>query len=104
MRETEKASRTHLFAAKAYVALGDRDKASELALLAYEWAWADGPPFCHWYYLQQCRRLLETLGMPEPELLPFDPENVEPIPYEAEIRAVIEKLKAEKEKRDEEEE
>ena len=31
----------------------------------------------------------------EPELPPFDPAKVEPIPYEDEIRAFIEELKAE---------
>jgi len=39
------------------------------------------------------------LGEPEPQLPPFDPSKVKPVPYEAEIRAAITRLKAEKETR-----
>ena len=42
---------------------------------------------------------MQQLGEPEPTLPPFDPTKVEPIPYEAEIRAAIAKLNAEKAKR-----
>jgi tetratricopeptide (TPR) repeat protein len=92
-----------LFAAEAWLVLGDRNQARESIRQAYRSAWADGPPYIHWYYLKQCRELMAELGEPEPQLPPFDPDKVEPIPYEAEIRAVIERLKAEraKEKADE---
>jgi tetratricopeptide (TPR) repeat protein len=87
-----------LFAAQAWLALGDHAQARALALQAYSLAWADGPPYIHHYYLNRCRELLARLGEPEPQLPPFDPAKVEPIPFEAEIRAVIKKLKAKRSK------
>jgi tetratricopeptide (TPR) repeat protein len=92
-----------LFAAETRLALGDRGQAREFARQAYSVAWADGPPYIHRYYLKRCRELMAELGEPEPQLPPFDPNKVEPVPYEAEIRVVIERLTAEraKEKADE---
>jgi len=84
-------------AAEIYSQLGDKEKAKEFGLRAYKWAWADGPPHIHWWELERSKRLLAQLGVPEPKLPPFDPSKVEPIPFEAEIRAAIEKLKGEKE-------
>ena len=49
-----------------------------------------------WWELERCRAVLAALGEPEPELPPFDPAKVEPIPYEDEILALIEERKAEK--------
>src|SRR5262249_43146746 len=86
-----------LFAAEARLVLGDREQARICALNAYRWAWGDGPPYIHWYYLERSKALLRELGEPEPQLPPFDPSKVKPIPYEAVIRAVIARLKAEKE-------
>jgi hypothetical protein len=85
-----------LFAAETWLALGDREQARECALEAYPRAWGDGPPYAHWYYLKRCRELLAELGEAEPRLPPFDPAKVEPVPFEAEIRAAIEKLKAQR--------
>jgi tetratricopeptide (TPR) repeat protein len=82
------------FAAETWLALGDREQARKLVRKAYALAWADGPPYIRWYELKRCRELMAELGEPEPQLPPFDPAKVEPIPYEAEIRALIEKLKA----------
>ena len=48
----------------------------------------------------RCKAILKELGELEPQLPPFDPAKVRPIPYEAEIRAAIAKLKAEKAKRE----
>jgi tetratricopeptide (TPR) repeat protein len=83
-----------LHAAESYLALGDREQARAFAVQAYRLAWADGPPYAYWYELNKCRELLAELGEPEPQLPPFDPAKVEPIPHEAEIRAAIDKLKA----------
>lgn len=88
------------YVAEAWLALGEREKAREAIHKAYKWAWADGPPHIHWYALKRCREIMAELGEPEPTLPPFDPSKVEPIPYEAEIRAVIERLKAEKAAKD----
>jgi len=86
-------------AAEVYMETGDLKKAEELALKAYEKAWADGPPHVRWWELERSRQLLARLGVPEPQLPPFDPSKVEPIPFEAEIRAAIEKLEAENAKK-----
>jgi hypothetical protein len=84
------------YAAEAWLILGDRDQARTCALNAYRWAWGEGPPYIMWYDLERSRALLRELGEPEPQLPPFDASKVKPIPYEAEIRAAIAKLKAEK--------
>jgi tetratricopeptide (TPR) repeat protein len=84
------------FAAETYLALGDREQAREWVRRAYPLAWADGPPYIRWYELKRCRELMAKLGEPEPQLPSFDRTKVEPIPFEAEIRAVIAKLKAER--------
>ncbi len=86
-------------AAEVYLQLDDCNKAKEHAMLAYKKAWADGPPHIFWWDLENSKRILARLGIPEPELPPFDPSKVEPIPYEDEIRAAIEELKAEKARR-----
>jgi tetratricopeptide (TPR) repeat protein len=83
-----------LFAAETYQVLGDNDQARACALNAYRWAWGEGPPFIDWYYLERSRELLRQLGLPEPQLQPFDPSKVQPIPFEREIRAAIQRLGA----------
>jgi tetratricopeptide (TPR) repeat protein len=83
-------------AAETCLVLGDREQARAFVRQAYPLAWADGPPYVRWYELKRCRDLLADLGEPEPQLPPFDPARVQPIPFEAEIRAVIDKLKAQR--------
>ena len=83
-------------AAEACLALGDRARACGFVRKAYPLAWADGPPYIHWYELKRCRELMAELGEPEPVLPPFDPAKVETFPFEADIRAVIAKLHAER--------
>jgi tetratricopeptide (TPR) repeat protein len=85
------------YAAEAWLILGDREQARTCALNCYRWAWGEGSPYIMWYDLERGRTLLRELGEPEPQLPPFDPSKVKPIPYEAEIRAAIATLKAEKE-------
>lgn len=80
-------------AAEVWLGLGEREKARERALEAYKDGWADGPPYIDWHYLERAKKVLDALGEPYPDLPPFDPSTVEPIPYEAEIRAFIEELK-----------
>ena len=87
------------FAAEAWRILGEREKARTCALNAYRWARGEGPPYIHWYELERSRELLRELGEPEPQLPPFDPRKMKPIPYEQEIRAAIARLKAEKKAR-----
>jgi tetratricopeptide (TPR) repeat protein len=86
----------HRYLALLWLALGDRAKAEHHALAAYRWAWADGEPYVNRYELTKTTELLNTLGVPIPNLPPYDPAKDEPFPWEADVRAAIEKLKAEK--------
>lgn len=76
--------------------LRDLDQAKQHALAAYTWAWADGEPYVHRYELTKTTELLYELGVPIPELPPYDKAKDVPFPWEADVRAAIEKLKAEK--------
>ena len=87
--------------ADAWLALGEREKAREHGLLGYEWAWADGPPHVNWRPLQRMKKLLDELGVEHPDLPPFDPATVEPLPHEEEIVAFIEELEAEQREQEE---
>ncbi len=71
--------------AELYLALGQHDQARTHALAGYEWAWADGPPWCWHWDLQRCRAVLQALSEPEPQLPPFDPAKVQPLDYEPAI-------------------
>lgn len=84
----------HRLLAQLWLALGDRAKAEHHALAAYKWAWADGELYVHRYELTKTTELLNELGVQIPKLPPYDPAKDEPFPWEADVRAVIEKLKA----------
>jgi hypothetical protein len=88
----------HRTLAMLWLALGDPERAKHHALAAYRWAWADGEPYVNRYELTKTTELLEQMGVPIPELEPYDPDQDEPFPWEADVRAAIEKLRAEKEK------
>ena len=83
--------------AQLWLALGDHEQAKHHALAAYRWAWADGEPYVHRYELTKTTELLQQINVPIPNLLPYDPAKDEPFPWEADVRAAIEKLRAEKE-------
>ncbi|MFZ4507925.1 MAG: hypothetical protein ACOYON_09545, partial [Fimbriimonas sp.] len=87
------------FVAELWLALGHADRAKEHALAAYKWAWADGEPYVNRYELTKATELLSRMDVPIPDLPPYDPAKDEPFPWEAEVRAAIEKLRAEKEAR-----
>jgi hypothetical protein len=67
------------------------------ALAAYKAAWADGEPYVFRYALNKARALLEQLGAEIPDLPPYDPAKDEKLPWEDEVAAAIERLRAEKE-------
>jgi hypothetical protein len=81
-----------LAAVEVYTALGEPAVAKSYVEAAYHEAWADGPPYAFVHELTRIRAALKTLGMPEPQLPPFDPDRVLPLPDEAEIRAFIAEL------------
>ena len=88
----------HRLLAQLWLALGDHEQAKHHALAAYRWAWADGEPYVHRYELTRTTELLQQMNVPIPNLPPYDPAKDEPFPWEADVRAAIEKLRAEKEK------
>lgn len=89
----------HRFLAQLWLAIGDAEKAKHHALAAYKDCWADGEPYVHRYELTQTAELLRQMYVPIPNLPPYDPAKDEKLPWEAEVRAAIEKLRAEKEAR-----
>jgi hypothetical protein len=93
---------SNLDLAELWLAIGDREQAKKHALAAYERAWADGEPYVSRYELNKSRALLEKLGAEIPDLPPYDPAKNGKFPGEDEIKAAIEKLRAEKEAKDRE--
>jgi hypothetical protein len=81
-----------LAAVEVYTALKEPAEAKRYVDAAYREAWADGPPYAFYHELNRIRAALQTLRLPEPQLPPFDPAQVKPVPDEAEIRAFIEEL------------
>ena len=102
LEETEKFSKTEgsaaIFVAELWRELGNHDNAVEHALRAHRWAVADGEPYVHRYYLDRAQALLTELGAKVPEVRRYDPSKATPFPWETDVRAFIEKLKAEKKK------
>jgi hypothetical protein len=100
-REAERLAKARKLAhrplAELWLAIGDREEVKKHALAAYEWAWADGEPYVRRYELNKTRALLESLGVEIPDLPPYDPAKDEKLPWEDEVAAAIEKLRAEKE-------
>ncbi|HEX8321185.1 DUF4062 domain-containing protein [Longimicrobium sp.] len=89
----------HRYLALFWQAIGDRDQAKHHALAAFRQAWGDGEPYVDRYELTKSTGLLNELGVPLPDLPPYDPAKDDPFPWEAEVRAAIDKLSAEKENR-----
>ena len=87
-------------AASVYLEIGDMHNAQRHALLAYEKAWADGPPHIFWWELEQLKQILAHLGVPEPKLPLFNPPKIDQIPFESSIHNAIRELKVGMEKKD----
>jgi hypothetical protein len=87
----------HRLLAQLWLALDDPAQAKPHALVAYKWAWADGGPYVNDYELTKTTELLQQMNVEIPNLPPYDPAKDEPFPWEADVRAAIEKLRAEKE-------
>ncbi|HEV7668758.1 MAG TPA: DUF4062 domain-containing protein [Thermoanaerobaculia bacterium] len=89
----------HRRLAELWIAISNEERAKKHALSGYKWAWADGEPYVRRYELNKSRELLERLGVEIPNLPPYDPEKDEKLPWEDEVAAAIERLRAEKEHR-----
>ena len=87
-REALGKANNNIYSARACMELGLTDAAKVCLMKAYKTVWDDGPPYCYKWELDRCREMLAELGIPEPELPPFDPLRAEKLPYEDEIRAV----------------
>ena len=80
-----------------WIAIGDLDQAKYHALAAYRIAWADGEPYVNRFELSKTADLLQQMGLSIPQLAPYDPAHDAPFPWEAEVRFIIDKLRAKKE-------
>jgi Domain of unknown function (DUF4062) len=87
----------HRYLAQLWLALDDTERAKHHALAAHEWAWADGEPYVRQFELTKTIELLQQLDVPVPKLPPYDPARDEIFAWEADVRAAIEKLRAQKE-------
>lgn len=90
----------HRYLAMLCRAIGNHEQAKRHALAAYRRAWADGEPYVNRYALTKTTELLKELKLPIPNLPRYDSDKDEPFPWEADIRAAIEKLRAEKEEQE----
>jgi hypothetical protein len=82
------------------MALGDLEQAKHHALAAFRWAWADGDPYVNRYELTKTTELLQQMGVPIPQLPPYDPAKDEPYSWETDVRAAIERFRAENEEKE----
>lgn len=85
--------------AELWFAIGDSDKAKQYALQAYQEAWADGEPYVKRWDLNKAKALLAKLGEAAPVLPPYDPAKDGKYPFEDEVNAAIEELRASKRKK-----
>jgi hypothetical protein len=83
------------YLARLWQALGDLNQAKHHALAAYTLSWGDGEPYVYRYELTKATELLQELGVPLPNLPPYDPAKDEPFPWEADLRAFIATCRAE---------
>lgn len=72
--------------------LGRSDDAAAQALLAYQQAWGEGPPYAHHWRLRDAITLLQQLGVEPPKLLTIDAAGIG-VPLERKVRAFITRLK-----------
>lgn len=86
----------HRLLAELYLAIGKHEPAKKHALAAYRWAWADGEPYVYRHELDKTTELLQQLGIPIPDLPPYDPAKDEKFPWEDAVAAAIKNLRAEK--------
>ena len=77
------------YLARLWQVLGELNQAKHHALAAYTLSWADGEPYVFRYELTKATELLHELGVPLPNLPPYDPAKDEPFPLEADLRAFI---------------
>jgi hypothetical protein len=82
--------------AELWYELDERDRAVEEALSVHSWAVAEGEPYVLRDYLDRARKILTDLKEPLPEVSRHDPSKAKPYHWEEDVRAFIDKLKAER--------
>jgi hypothetical protein len=80
--------------AELWLAIGDSERAKPYALDYHKWACADGEPYVHRYHLNKARGLLEEIGAEVPPVPVYDPSKDPKLPWEDEVEAAIEELRA----------
>jgi len=95
LRHFADGSLANRYLARIWQALGELNQAKHHALAAYTLNWADGEPYVNRYGLSKATELLHELGVPLPNLPPYDPAKDEPFPWEADLRAFIATCRAE---------
>jgi hypothetical protein len=85
----------HRYLAHLWHALGDHPQTRHHALAAYRGAWGQGEPWVFRYELDKSAQLLREMQVPIPDLPPYDPAADPPFPWEAKVRAAIERLRGE---------
>jgi hypothetical protein len=81
-----------LVLADIWQALGNRDRAVEQALLAHDWAAADGEPYVHRHQLERARGLLAELGVTPPDVPRYNRSKAVRYPWEEAILMLIDRL------------
>lgn len=89
-----------LTVAEIWRELGDTERAIAAALRAHKSACGSGEPYVDRYYLDRADALLRELGETPPEVPQHDPANDEVFEWEADVRALIEKTRKEREERE----
>jgi tetratricopeptide (TPR) repeat protein len=79
--------------------LGDREGAVRCALVFHTKAAADGIPYTYAHGLRLVRELLTRLGENLPEVPVYDPDQDPPFPWERRVVQLIEKVRANNEKK-----
>ena len=95
LRHFADGSLANRYLARIWQALGELNQAKHHALAAYTLNWADGEPYVYRYGLSKATELLHELGVPLPNLPPYDPAKDEPFLWEADLRAFIATCRAE---------
>jgi len=102
LRDIADRSQANRYLARLWQALGELNQAKHHALAAYTLSWADGEPYVFRYGLTKATELLHELGVPLPNLPPYDPAKDEPFPWEADLRAFIATCRADQAAKDKE--
>jgi tetratricopeptide (TPR) repeat protein len=83
----------HLPMAELWQAIGHTERATEHALAAYCYAWADGEPYVRRAELERAAHLLRTLGARIPVLPAYDPTTDPEFPCEDKVMVAVKKLR-----------